>query len=97
MFFNKQLDELKRNTYKLLSEIELEVKDVNTRKEITFLLERLYLLNPKTNKHVTSLMKDLFNYVKELKRELITPIDAVIKNYLNKINEVVNQIQYESE
>lgn len=96
MFFNKP-DELKRNIYKILSEIELVVKDASVRKEITHLIDKISLINPKGNKAINTLMKDLDKLVRELKRELINPIDTIIDNYLNKIKELVNQIQYESE
>lgn len=96
MLFKKS-DELKRNIYKILSEIELEVKDASTRKEITTLIDRISLINPKGNKVVNSLMKDLDKLVRELKKELINPIETIINNYVNKIKKLVNQIQYESE
>ena len=99
MLFSKKksrFDELKKQIFKRLSEIESLIKG-DVQKEITNLIDRAYLLKSTKSDKAIKTMEDTLNYTIELKKEMINPVDLIIHNYVQKIELLINQVQYESE
>jgi len=93
---NSRFDVLKRDLYKRLSEIETVVKG-KLQKEVTALIDKTYLLKPTESAKAIELMEEISKYSIELKKELINPVDLIIHNYVQKIDLLLNQLQFESE
>ena len=94
MLFNKANDKQKM-IYKTLSEIELAINETEIRKRVSAVIDKLYTIKPKAKND--GQLKQLNHYVKELKSELVNPIESIINNYLDKIDSILNQIKYEGE
>ncbi len=94
---NSQFIKLQREIYKKLSELEFEVKQPDLRKKITLLIDKIYNLKPLQNSKVVASCEEIINYIKELKNEMINPIDLIINNYIDKIDSLLNKLKFESE
>ena len=100
MLYNKQNSQfikLQREIYKKLSELEFEIKQPDLRKKITLLIDKTYNLKPLLNSKVVASCEEIINYIKELKNEMINPIDLIINNYIDKIDSLLNKLKFESE
>ncbi len=94
---NSQFNKIQKDVYKKLNELESIVKDPVIRKRITILIDKTSSLKNTQNSKIIGLLEDTSNYVRELKKELMNPVDLVLSNYLDKIDSLLNQIKYESE